>query len=582
MTYSKTLLLLVFSLLYLASSGQVGVAYDLVKPKKFENRVLASEKSNDGRKFKKSRRFIQNTITHYNYYFNANEKLKMILERAKGQFRDDYTRLLPFYNYTLEATLAQKREVDSIIYKCTAGILIHDTRNDWIDNLYLLVGKAYYLKKDFDSAFITLQFLNYAFAPKESDGYDKPIGSNANAEEGGNANIVSTVEKRNLLKRTFSLPPSRNDALIWKVRVYIAKEQFGEASALIEVLSHDPEFPARLEPSLNEVKALWYYKRNIYDSAAVYLEKALPAAENHEEVARWEYLIGQLYERVGNSPESKAFYERAVTHTYDPILEIYARLGAIRQTKDGTEDYITHNIEALVRMAHRDRYESYRDIIYYTAAQMELERNNKPGAMNFLLQSVRYASIANNIQRNRSFLQLANLCFEEKKYKAARNFYDSVNMGDQASLGDISWLPERKAALAAIVAQLNIMERQDSLQRIAALPIAQRDAYIKKLVRTLRRQQGLRDENDSTAAALSINNPAAAPDLFKSSGNAEWYFNNQSLKAKGYSDFKTKWGTRPNVDNWQVSSIMKTGQLTKAGAQPTNGPGANGPNTGAS
>ncbi|MBS1661235.1 MAG: hypothetical protein JST68_09315, partial [Bacteroidetes bacterium] len=305
MTYSRILLLLVFSLLYLASSGQVGVAYDLVKPKKFENRVLASEKSNDGKKFKKSRRFIQNTITHYNYYFNANEKLKMIMERAKGQFRDDYTRLLPFYNYTLDATLAQKREVDSIIYKCTAGILIHDTRNDWIDNLYLLIGKAYYLKKDFDSAFITLQFLNYAFAPKESDGYDKPIGSNANAEEGGNANIVSTVEKRNILKRTFSLPPSRNDALIWKVRVYIAKEQYGEASALIEVLSHDPEFPARLEPSLNEVKALWYYKRNIYDSAAAYLEKALPAAENHEEQARWEYLIAQLYERDRNSFESK-------------------------------------------------------------------------------------------------------------------------------------------------------------------------------------------------------------------------------------------------------------------------------------
>jgi len=108
-TYSKILLSVFFALIYLASSGQVGVDYTLVKPKKFENRTLASEKSNNGKKFKKSRRFIQNTITHYNYYFNANEKLKMILERARSQFRDDYTRLLPFYNYTLEATLAQKK-----------------------------------------------------------------------------------------------------------------------------------------------------------------------------------------------------------------------------------------------------------------------------------------------------------------------------------------------------------------------------------------------------------------------------------------------------------------------------------------
>lgn len=585
MTYRKILLSVIFAFIYLASPGQVGVDYTLVKPKKFENRTLASEKSNDGKKFKKSRRFIQNTITHYNYYFNANEKLKMILERAKSQFRDDYTRLLPFYNYTLEATFAQKREIDSIIYKCTAGILIHDTRNDWIDNLYLLIGKAYYLKKDFDSAYITLQFLNFAFAPKESDGYDKPIGSNANEEEGGNANIVSTIEKRNILQRALSLPPSRNDALIWKVRTYIAKEQYGEASALIEVLSHDPEFPARLVPNLNEVHALWFYKRSIYDSAAVYLEKALPAATTREEGARWEYLIAQLYERVGNSFEAKTFYERTITHTYDPILEIYARLNAIRQNKEGTADFIARNIQALVRMAHRDKYESYRDIIYYTAAQMELERNNTPGAENFLLQSVHYATQANSLQRNRSFLQLANLSFDEKKYRAAKNYYDSLNIGssDAASLGDISWLADRKAALATIVTQLQIMDRQDSLQRVAAMPIPQRDAYIKKLVRALRKQQGLRDEADSSFSNNPLsNNNAAAPDLFKSGSgsSADWYFNNPSLKAKGYSDFKTKYGNRPNVDNWQISAAMKTSLAGKpTGRNDLQGANGAGPGT---
>jgi len=552
---------MVFSFIYLSSSGQVGVDYTLVKPKKFENRTLASEKSNDGKKLKKSRRFIQNTITHYNYWWNAKEKLRMILERAKSQFRDDYTQLLPFYNYTLDATLSQKRELDSIIYKCTAGILIHDTRNDWIDNLYLLIGQTYYFKKDFDSAYITLQFLNYAFAPKESDGYDKPIGSNANADEGGNANIVSTVEKRNLVQRALSLPPSRNDALVWKVRNYIAQEKYGEASALIEVLDHDPEFPARLDPSLNEVRALWFYRKSIYDSAAIYLEKALPAAADHEEVARWEYLIAQLYERVGQSSNARTFYERTINHTYNPVLEIYARLNAIRQNKEGGEDFIARNIQALVHMAHRDRYESYRDIIYYTAAQMELERNNKPGAENFLLQSTRYTSQANSLQRNRSFLQLANISFEEKKYRAAKNYYDSltINPNDIASLGDISWLPDRKTALAAIVAQLQVIDRQDSLQRIAAMPVPQRDAYIKKLVRTLRRQQGLHDETDSTFNAnFTGSNNAANTDMFRSSpGTADWYFNNPSLKAKGYTDFKTKWGNRPNVDNWQISSAIK-------------------------
>ncbi len=46
-----------------------------------------------------------------------------------------------------------------------------------------------------------------------------------------------------------------------------------------------------------EVRALWFYKQGVNDSAAIFLEKALPAAENREEAARWEYLIAQLHEK---------------------------------------------------------------------------------------------------------------------------------------------------------------------------------------------------------------------------------------------------------------------------------------------
>jgi tetratricopeptide (TPR) repeat protein len=562
-TYSKILLLGVLSCLYLAVSAQVGVDYDLNKPKKFENRILASETSNNGKKFKKSRRFIQNTITHYNFYYNANFKLNMVVAKAKTQFRDDYARLLPFYNYSLDATLAQKKELDSVIYKCTMGILIHDVRNDWIDNLYFLIGKTYYYKKDFDSAYITLQFLNWAFAPRDKDGYYETIASNSNELQGNNASIISTKEDPNILQKVFSLPPSRNDGLVWKVRTYIAQDKFNEASALIEILLHDPQFPPRLMPSLQEVRALWFYKQDIYDSAAIYLERALPAAENREEVARWEYLIAQLHEKDSDSYNAKLFYERTISHTYNPVLDVYARLNAIRQTKDGSEDYIARNIAALTKMAHRDRYESYRDIIYYTAAQMELERHNRPGAIADLRLCIKSSIGSTNNQRNKAFLQLGNLSFEAKDYRSAKNFYDSllITGADVGPKGELQWLPDRKRALATIVQDMDVIYRQDSLQRIAAMVPAQRDAYVKKLVKYLRKQQGLRDEADSNFDNNSPlrNNNSAAPDLFSTNAGADWYFDNQALKAKGYSDFRTKFGNRPNVDNWQISSIMRTG-----------------------
>ena len=62
-------------------------------------------------------------------------------------------------------------------------------------------------------------------------------------------------------------------------------------------------------------------------------------------------------------------------------MDIYARLFLIRVNKDGGENYIEKNIATLVKMAKKDKYQDYRDIIYYMAAQMELERNNTDGAL---------------------------------------------------------------------------------------------------------------------------------------------------------------------------------------------------------
>src|SRR6202012_316915 len=142
-------------------------------------------------------------------------------------------------------------------------------------------------------------------------------------------------------------------------------------------------------------------------------------AQTREEEARWEYLIAQMYEKVNRSYEAKTFYERVVAHTYDPVLDIYARLNAIRQNKEGGVDYIARNIDALVKMAHKDRFAAYRDIIYYTAAQMELERKNQPGAVSFLTLSIKNAA-PNGSMRNKAFLQLANLYFDERNYRKAK------------------------------------------------------------------------------------------------------------------------------------------------------------------
>jgi len=546
------------------------LSFDLKKPQKFENRKLASEKT-ESRKFHMVRRFTQNGTTKFNYHFNAYKKLADVIARGKAMHKDDYSRLLSFYNYSLEQTAKDKIELDSVIYKANAGILLHDLRNSWVDNLYMLMGEAYYFKNTLDSAYYSFQFINYAFSPKEKDGYDKPIGSNANKDEGGSVFTISTKENTSLLKKAWSRPPSRNESFIWQIRTYIAKDELPEAAGLIETLKNDPNFPERLKTDLAEMQAWWFYKQQVYDSAALYLEKALPNAENREETSRWLYLIGQMYERANKPADAGKFYEKAVGHTLNPVLEVYARLNAIRQNK-GDEKVIQENINELVRMARKDRYVAYRDIIYYAAAEMELERNNIAGAKALLIRATQYPGEDPSV-RSKAFLLLGDLCFKEKNYPDAKRFYDSITTL-KPDLVDLTALNKLKAALSKIVAYQNTINREDSLQRIAAMPDAEREIYIKKLVKQLRKTQGLKEDDNGefSGGPLSFNDNNGPGDMFSSSAKGDWYFYNAALKGKGYTEFKGQWGNRPNVDNWQrLAAIKQSGTTVAANADAEGG-----------
>lgn len=549
--------------------AQPSSTVNLKKPKEFENSEFRSEKTGD-KKLTVPRRIMQNTFTHYNYYFNASNKMKEIIERAKAAFKDDYTTLLPFYNYTLEATAQQRNDIDSVIYKCTAGILLHDLRNDWIDNLYLLMGQAYMYRKDFDSATQTFQYINYAYAPKD-DGYDIAIGSNSSNTNG--VFTISTKESNNVFKKILTRPPSRNESFIWQARNYVEQGELSDASGLIEILRADPKFPKRLKTELYEVLSYWFYQQKVYDSSAYYLSNALNEADEHQEKARWEYLIGQMYALSGKNDLAVKYFERSISHSIDPVMEVYARLNAIRLNNSGKkESFIQDNLNDLLKMARKDKYVNYRDIIYYTAAKVELERNNVPGAIKWLRKSVEYSG-TNADQKAASNLLLADLSYQTRDYVQASNYYDSTMVTALRMEPDRNRVNDRKPALKTISSNVQKITLQDSLQRIANLPEAEREALLRKIVKQLRKAKGLKDEPGYGSGS------GDNTDMFADT-KGDWYFSNPALKAKGYSEFKVRWGDRPNVDNWRRQQAVDR-NAGKAGLTDVDDPDVKKDSTGA-
>ncbi|HEX8316546.1 MAG TPA: tetratricopeptide repeat protein, partial [Flavisolibacter sp.] len=534
------------------SHGQPGHTIDIKKEKPYEERKLKAEKTGEG-KIKTPKRILQNLTTRFNYYFNASNKFNEILDRAKAQHKDDFSQLLPFYNYSLDVTAGDSLQLDSVIYKCRTGIVNHDLRNEWIDELYLLWAASWHLEKKLDSASMMLQFINYAYAPQEEYGFYTHIGTR---KEGAQELSIATKEDKKFLhSNTFS----RNNAFIWQIRTLIELGNFASSGSLITTLKRDPVFPKRLNNALEEAEAYWYYKQGRWDSAAAHLMEAVDGAGDKGERARWEYLIAQLLERSGKTDEAAKFYAKAISSTNDPILEVYGRLNLVRINKDGGEGAIDKNVAELLKMARRDKYEEYRDIIYYMAAQMEMERNNIAAAQELLMKGARYNN-GNQSSRNKAFLQIADVSFKQKKYVQAAAFYDSVQVNDLAE-AESQRVFQRKPPLQLIAENTRVVARQDSLQRIVAMPQEEREDYIKKLVKQLRKQQGLKDEGAPTAGSQPLN--AQPAELFPNQNKGEWYFYNANSRSQGAAQFKQVWGNRPNADNWRRFAVVSQQPLNR-------------------
>lgn len=533
------------------SNAQPNLSFEIKKPKKFESRTLVSEKSGYTA-FPATKRFYNNTVSRFNYYFNANQILTGIIDSAKSLYKEDYTQLLSFYNYSLDETAMG--QIDTVIYKCTAGILLHDLRSDWVDKLYLLLGKAYLYRKDFDSATHVFQYINYAFAPKDN-GYDLPIGSNASNTNG--VFTIATRENPGLWKKLMSFPPSRNESFILQARTYIEQDQLVEAASLLELIRTDPNFPPRLQTDLNEMIAYVMYKQALYEGAADHLIKALKNAANKFETARWEFLAAQLYEKANKDSQAIVFFERSVQHTTDPLMEVFARLNMVSLATGRQENALQKNLDELLKMARRDRYVTHRDIIYYAAAELELKRKNYPAAHSLLLNSLKFNE-NNDEQKQKSFLLLGDMNYTRKAYALSYRYYDSIQISLLKET-DQQRVVERRPALKIISDNRYIISKEDSLLHLASLSEEERNLFVKKIVKQLRKERGLKDiPNEPVSFGNNLSTtPASATDLL-GAGSAEFYFLNTSLKARGLGEFKSRWGNRPNVDNWRRQNAVNS------------------------
>ena len=532
------------------------------------------------KKYTLSRRAYQNTVSKFNYIFHANEELNEIIKDARAYLQEDYTTLIPFYDYDLANT--SKKDIDSIIYRCNANVVLHDLRSNWVDDAYLLLAKAYLFHKNFDTAGSLLQYINYAFDTKEA-GMDIPIGSNLRNTK-GQFSIATKEDNKFYENRNI-----RNESMLWQARNYFEINSLNEGLSLLQLLKTDAFFPKRLQPFLFEQLAYGYYQSEIYDSAATYLAKGLSNAPDKFSKTRWYYLIAQLWEKSDNLANAYTWYKKANSEAINPLISVFAKINLIKIESKQTKTPWIELAKSLQKMSRKEKYKPYTDILYFEMAKLAIQNKDIESANDWLLVAIKKNE--NGLtEKQKAFELLADINYKSSNYAVAKLAYDSLTLILKTN-PDFEKIALRKKWLPIILNNDITIQQQDTLQYIYTLRENLQKAYLNKweLNEKNKNEQlstlfideaqlaslanealinkgtnnnigsnGFGNNNGSgnggnnnfsnnfgnnTGGYNTMNN--------QSQGVSDFYFENKNTVEIGKQNFSQKWGNRPNVDQWR-------------------------------
>ncbi|HLO54984.1 MAG TPA: tetratricopeptide repeat protein [Saprospiraceae bacterium] len=141
---------------------------------------VAKKKRNETSKLGKA---YQNTTAYYNGYWNAKEILRESMITLRLANVDDYNKILEVEDFvSVDNPKMVKAEMDKIIEKVTTVAQLHEP-SDWVDDCYVMMAKAQYLKQEYETAEETLQYFQEDFNPSNPYGRNykskKPTGKAA-------------------------------------------------------------------------------------------------------------------------------------------------------------------------------------------------------------------------------------------------------------------------------------------------------------------------------------------------------------------------------------------------------------------
>lgn len=614
------------------------------------------------------KKFYQDTTSEFNYYFNAGVIMDETYAAMNDQYTDNYNKVLPIWKYTeIDNPQAHYEQLDKAIEKMTIMIELHRASH-WVDDGYLIMAQAQYLKKDYESAEETLLYMTEEFSPnalrkKEANSKKRKKKGKGGATVDKNGKVKLTKKQRikaakkkkkerekerkqrakdikkrkKARKKGKKLPPKTTtkkeddkkkedpkitevdeddipapktirlgnltpevqdgkpdsyflkhrpvyqEGILWLARTYIERDNYTMAKRMIEQLEENATTFKDIKEQLSEVKAHLYLNQKQYEQALPALNEILETSKDKLLKARVAFIVGQINQRLKNSDAAAVAYDQVIKFRPNYEMEFNARLKLATTSWKTGRGTSAEAKRSLKRMLKDIKNEEFKDAIYFALADISLSEDNRPEAIANLQQSA-WNSVKNTNQKTEAYLLLGDLFYEDEDYVNAKMYYDSTFILMAKTDDRWSRVNDLNTNLTDIALNITIVETQDSLLRISALPDDEKAKIAAKIKQKRDEEKRAKIANEARMAELqqklnskkssvrtngldlnrggSLSGPSRgnASNVTVAGGGSNWFaYNDPADLKKSKRDFQRQWGARDLADNWRRASASTFG-----------------------
>ncbi|WP_149205845.1 type IX secretion system periplasmic lipoprotein PorW/SprE [Flavobacterium johnsoniae] len=489
--------------------------------------------------------------TKYNILYNGGLGLEKGLQAIKANDQDNFWKMLPIEKMQFDENFSEGEKTKNPDFekaetKATKAIQKHSMniggreRNYQIDEAYLMLGKARYYDQRFIPALEAFNYILYKY-PNSSNIYTAKIWrEKTNMRLGNDAIVVKNINQ--LLKKTD-----------------LNKQTFSDANALLA------------EAFLNLEER---------DSAVAKLRIAEQFSRINEDRARYKFILGQMYQEVGNKDSATYYYDgvihmnRKADRKY--MMHAYAKKA---QMYDYEKDNDTIFLKTYNKLVADRENRPYYDVLFYEMGVFYDKKKDKENALKFYNKSLGRKSKDPYLMAS-AYRNIGNMYFKNTDYTMAAKYYDSTLTKLNPKTREFAFIEKNRKNLDNVIKYEGIAKRNDSIIKVYGMPDSERKIYFESYIAELKKKDEAKrileekekeklanvERNNSASSAPTAVNPNSlgkpanmdTDGIRPPSGNdavSTFYFYNPTTVAYGKLQFKKMWGNRTIGGNWRLSAI---------------------------